>query len=195
VWEENAADSPVDIYALGCIAYEMLTGELLFQSQTLIQAARAHDRGPQFPAIWPEDVPRSITAVLSKALARDPAARHPSAGALWQALNDLKPQVIRTVLSRTLSKITLGAGGLIVVVLCGIMYSFLARLPSRVVPTTTLMSTAARTAAPTAAIASGPTTVGPPAATIAPAATAAPTAVPMHPAHSFNSGTHRRFGI
>src|SRR4051794_3459510 len=35
VWEENAADSPVDIYALGCIAYEMLTGELLFQSQTL----------------------------------------------------------------------------------------------------------------------------------------------------------------
>src|SRR6266545_2894410 len=92
VWENNAADAPVDIYALGCIAYEMLTGDVLFKGQTPIQAMRAHDRGPQLPATWPEGVPAGITAVLSKALARDPAARYPSASALWHALNDLEAQ-------------------------------------------------------------------------------------------------------
>jgi branched-chain amino acid transport system substrate-binding protein len=92
VWEENAASPPVDIYALGCIAYEMLTGDVLFKGQTPIQAMRAHDRGPQFPATWLEDVPAGITEVLGKALARDPAARYPSAGALWHALNDLEDQ-------------------------------------------------------------------------------------------------------
>ncbi len=92
VWEDNAADAPVDIYALGCIAYEMLTGDVLFKGQTPIQAMRAHDRGPQFPATWPEGVPAGITEVLGKALAREPRTRYASAGALWQALSDLEAQ-------------------------------------------------------------------------------------------------------
>ncbi len=92
VWENNAADAPVDIYALGCIVYEMLTGDVLFQGQTPIQAMRAHDRGPQLPAVWPEDVPEGIATVLGKALAHDPAERYPSAGALWLALSELETQ-------------------------------------------------------------------------------------------------------
>jgi len=92
VWENNAADPPVDIYALGCIVYEMLTGNVLFKGQTPIQAMRAHDRGPQLPDAWPEDTPAGIADVLRKALAREAAARYPSAGALWQALNDLEGQ-------------------------------------------------------------------------------------------------------
>ena len=51
-----------------------------------------HSRGPQFPATWPEDIPPGITELLGKALARDPAARYPSASALWHALNDLEAQ-------------------------------------------------------------------------------------------------------
>lgn len=89
VWENNAADPPVDIYALGCIACEMLTGAVLFKGATPIQAMRAHDRGPQFPAEWPADVPPTIADALSTALARDPAERYPNAGAFWQALSRL----------------------------------------------------------------------------------------------------------
>jgi uncharacterized cupredoxin-like copper-binding protein len=92
VWENNAANPPVDIYALGCIVYEMLTGDVLFKGQTPMQAMRAHDRGPQFPDTWPDDVPAKIGSTLAKALARDPAARYANAGAFWQALNERESQ-------------------------------------------------------------------------------------------------------
>jgi hypothetical protein len=93
VWESNSASPPVDIYALGCVVYEILTGDVLFKGQTPLQAVYAHSRGPQFPSTWPDDVPPGITTVLAKALARDPSARYVSAGALWQALYQLNSQL------------------------------------------------------------------------------------------------------
>jgi serine/threonine protein kinase/Tol biopolymer transport system component len=90
VWDGSAAEAPADIYALGCIVYEVLTGETLFRGQTPMQVMRAHDRGPAFPEAWPDGVPVGIGAVLGKALARDPDRRFANAGALWQALNGLK---------------------------------------------------------------------------------------------------------
>jgi eukaryotic-like serine/threonine-protein kinase len=86
VWDGSAAEAPADIYALGCIAYELLTAEALFRGQTPMQVMRAHDRGPAFPETWPQDVPPGADTVLSKALARDPTARYPSVMALWHAL-------------------------------------------------------------------------------------------------------------
>jgi branched-chain amino acid transport system substrate-binding protein len=90
VWELDKAEPPADIYALGCILYEMLIGEVLFAGKTPMQALRAHDRGPQFPQERPEDVPEGIEAVLEKALARDPEERFSNGMALWHALNDLE---------------------------------------------------------------------------------------------------------
>jgi arabinogalactan oligomer/maltooligosaccharide transport system substrate-binding protein len=90
VWDGSVAEAPADIYALGCIAYEMLTGEALFRGQTPIQVMRAHDRGPAFPEAWQDDVPPGMAAVLGKALAHDPVVRYSSAMALWHALNDLE---------------------------------------------------------------------------------------------------------
>jgi serine/threonine-protein kinase len=90
VWDGSAAEAPADIYALGCIVAEMLTGEALFRGQTPMQVMRAHDRGPAFPDKWPDDVPPGVQAALHKALARDPAARYPTGMALWHALNDLE---------------------------------------------------------------------------------------------------------
>ncbi len=90
VWELDAATPAADIYALGCIAFEMLTGQVLFTGATPIQAMRAHDRGPVLPQAWPEGVPVGVAEVLGKALAREPGARYSSATALWHALNDLE---------------------------------------------------------------------------------------------------------
>jgi serine/threonine-protein kinase len=91
VWELEAAKPAADIYALGCVVYEMLTGQVLFTGKTPMQIMRAHDQGPQWsPApAWSAEAPAGIEPVLRQALARQPEARYSSASALWQALNDL----------------------------------------------------------------------------------------------------------
>jgi hypothetical protein len=90
VWERESAQPAADMYALGCITHEMLTGQVLFPGETPVQALRAHDRGPQFPERWPEGVPAEVQSVLARALARDPGARYPTASALWHALASLE---------------------------------------------------------------------------------------------------------
>lgn len=89
VWDLNTAEVPADIYALGCIVYEMLTGNVLFTGATPMQAMRAHDKGPEYPDTWPEDVPAGIEAVLNTALAQQPSARYASAGDFLAALKAL----------------------------------------------------------------------------------------------------------
>ncbi|HQE93934.1 MAG TPA: protein kinase [Anaerolineae bacterium] len=90
VWETEPAESPADIYALGCIAYEMLMGQKLFNGDNAMQAMHSHAQGPQFPATWPTDVPAGIAGVLGKALAWDPTARYPDAITFWNALKGLE---------------------------------------------------------------------------------------------------------
>lgn len=92
VWEMDTAEIPADIYALGCIVYEMLTGEILFDGKTPIQSLHAHERGPQYPSSWPENVPEGISSVLNRALAYEASMRYPNAKTLWYALQDLETQ-------------------------------------------------------------------------------------------------------
>lgn len=92
VWELDQAAAPADIYALGCIVYEMLVGKVLFSGKTPMQSMHAHDKGPQYPAAWPEGVPENVVTVLDKALARAPEKRYPAAGTFWHALSDLEGQ-------------------------------------------------------------------------------------------------------
>ncbi|MGC9396574.1 MAG: serine/threonine-protein kinase, partial [Anaerolineae bacterium] len=90
VWETAPAEIPADIYALGCITYEMLMGQKLFADASVMQAMHAHAQGPQFPQTWPSDIPSGIAGVLVKALAFDPTTRYPDAMAFWNALKALE---------------------------------------------------------------------------------------------------------
>jgi len=96
VWETEPAEIPADIYALGCITYEMLTGQALFADAaggvSMMQAMHAHAQGPQFPATWPNGVPHGIEDVLRKALAWDKTTRYPTPVAFWTALKNLESQ-------------------------------------------------------------------------------------------------------
>ncbi|BCJ73489.1 hypothetical protein CS0771_30330 [Catellatospora sp. IY07-71] len=72
-----------DVYALGVVAYELVTGERPFTADTPLAVALQHvnDDPPALPA----DVPRPVRALIMRALAKEPDDRWPSAAALAQA--------------------------------------------------------------------------------------------------------------
>jgi hypothetical protein len=78
-----------DVYALGGVAFELLTGERPFAPRTGVAELTAHAYAPVPSARERDpDVPPGVDAVLARALAKDPAARFASAGALASALRD-----------------------------------------------------------------------------------------------------------
>ncbi len=80
-------DHRLDIYAVGCMAYRMLTGDLPFRAGTLFQLFRAHrEKTPRRPSEVHADVPTSFDPVLLKCLAKAPADRYQSMDELEAAL-------------------------------------------------------------------------------------------------------------
>jgi CHASE2 domain-containing sensor protein/predicted Ser/Thr protein kinase len=89
--EQLAGDAPdrgVDVYALGCVVFELLTGHLPFERTTLAAAIQAHlTLPPPDVSAWRPDLAGSgVDAAVSRALAKDPAERWPSAGAMADAV-------------------------------------------------------------------------------------------------------------
>ena len=84
-------DYRTDIYALGCVAYEMLSGEPPFTGPTpqAVLARLQVTPAPSVRVIRP-DLPRGVDAVIRKALAKSPADRYQRAGEFASALCDPK---------------------------------------------------------------------------------------------------------
>ncbi|MGN9845339.1 serine/threonine-protein kinase [Nonomuraea sp. H19] len=73
----------VDIYGLGVVAYECLTGQLPFQGDTPVQIIFKHLNSP-VPAL-PEDVPPGPRQVVTRALEKAPGQRWPTAATMAEA--------------------------------------------------------------------------------------------------------------
>ncbi|MEW5961000.1 MAG: serine/threonine-protein kinase, partial [Chloroflexota bacterium] len=78
-----------DLYAVGVILYEMLTGELPFEAGEPLEIAMLHmTEPPPAPGELRPGLSRPVEAVLLKALAKKPEERYASGAALAEALDE-----------------------------------------------------------------------------------------------------------
>jgi serine/threonine protein kinase/tetratricopeptide (TPR) repeat protein len=117
-------DGRADLYALGILLYEMLTGELPFAggSAAEVLAQRLTGATPHRPTRV--QVPRHLEPVLRCLLQRDPAKRYPSASALLADLDRLQG-------ARPRAWLRPAAAAVIVLSLFAVGWIFRERLPRR----------------------------------------------------------------
>ena len=72
-WQGKSVGPAADVYSLGCVLYEALTGIVPY-------ARQEEDTEPE--------IPEGLDAVIERAVAKDPAQRFPTAGALIEAARE-----------------------------------------------------------------------------------------------------------
>src|SRR5215467_3330508 len=73
-------DQRSDLYSLGIVLYELLTGKTPFEGDTPVEIAMKHlSATPQPPSKLRPDIPRDLDMVVLRALAKDPDDRYQSA--------------------------------------------------------------------------------------------------------------------
>ncbi len=85
----RSVDGRADQYALGCVAYTLLSGSLPFEREEPMAVLYAHLYAPppRVTSVRP-DLPDAVDQVLARALAKAPEERYGSCGAFADALRD-----------------------------------------------------------------------------------------------------------
>jgi serine/threonine protein kinase len=79
-------DARVDVYALGCLLFKLLTGEVPFPRDGEAARLYAHlNDPPPAPSLYAPEVSMALDDVVGRAMSKAPGDRYPSAGDLGRA--------------------------------------------------------------------------------------------------------------
>ncbi|WP_170311012.1 serine/threonine-protein kinase [Modestobacter muralis] len=81
------ATAASDVYSLGMVGYECLTGRRAFDGDNSVTIALRHLRDQPEPL--PEDVPAGIRTLVERAIVKDPAQRYPDGAAVVAAVDEV----------------------------------------------------------------------------------------------------------
>jgi serine/threonine protein kinase len=84
----EAVDGRADVYSLGCVLYEMLTGSVAFPKDNDVAKLWAHVTDPPpAPSLKRPELAKAFDAIVARATAKDPAGRYPTASELAAAVD------------------------------------------------------------------------------------------------------------
>jgi serine/threonine-protein kinase len=88
----ETVDGRADIYALGCVAYFLLTGEVIFEGEKAVQVIAKHLRSEPIPLSEraPVQIPSALEQLVLACVAKRPEDRPQSAGELSRSLAALE---------------------------------------------------------------------------------------------------------
>lgn len=113
VEDSSTIDARADVFALGAIAWELVTGHRAFADEngecTVLSTTRR-----ELPPLdrYVGDVPASVQQALDRAVAKDPAERFPDCGSFAEALFAERPDLLVEVLGNRSTTSSLSLSGI-----------------------------------------------------------------------------------